>query len=150
LDLGSHKRRTGAPRRFLDFIVDSESIYDRHGYDLISCLGWFVPAQDALAAGRLLLEEPPEFEDRVSVYVCPDDGDPCCGALTVIIDRRGNEIVWSEPAYSTYDLSDEGWTHEPLPSWATWGQLHFPVGEYLRAIRERPPSGWEPGGPRVS
>jgi hypothetical protein len=26
------------PRRFLDYIVDGESLYERHGFDLISCL----------------------------------------------------------------------------------------------------------------
>jgi len=29
------------PRRFLDFCVDGQSLYEAIGEDLISCLGWF-------------------------------------------------------------------------------------------------------------
>jgi hypothetical protein len=70
------------PRRFLHFIVDGQSLYERHQADFISCLGWFVPAEDLHAAARLLRDEQPDVGDRVSSYVCPECGDLYCGAIT--------------------------------------------------------------------
>ena len=66
------------PRRFLDFQVDGQSLYDLIAEDRVSCLGWFAPAEDDCAAHRLLLTEEPEFEGRVAVYVCPECGDIYC------------------------------------------------------------------------
>jgi len=126
---------TQTPRRFLDYIVDDESLYERHRYDLISPLGWGVPDEDERASQRLLGREAPDVEGRVAIYVCPECGDVHCGALTVIIGREGDEIVWSDPAYSTYDVLDESWLHRPARDVET---LRFTAAHYQRVIAERP------------
>jgi hypothetical protein len=125
------------PRRFLDFVVDDESLYDRHGFDLISCLGWFVSEEDKKAARRLLRDERPDIDDRVAIYVCPEDGDLYCGALTAVAERRGNEIVWRDLASSTYDFEVGSWHHDST-AFADWPQLRFNAAEYWHAIVERP------------
>jgi hypothetical protein len=122
------------PRRFLDYIVDGESLYERNRLDLISCLGWLVPDEDELAAQRLLLIGAPDVEDRVSIYLCPECGDVYCGALTAIIERSGDEVVWRDIAHSRFDWLAERWEHEALPH---FGELRFDAGDYLTAIRKR-------------
>ena len=139
-ELAWHDRRLGSmqtPRRFLDYIVDGESLYERHGFDLISCLGWFVPEEDAKAARRLLRDEPPDLQDRVAIYVCPEDADLLCGALTAIVERQGAEIVWRAIANSQFDSVVDSWHHDDT-SFSDWPDLRFDAKEYWRAITERP------------
>jgi hypothetical protein len=101
----------------------------------ISCLGWFAPDEDERAAQRLLLNEAADVEDRVSIYVCPEDGDVYCGALTTIIEWQGDEMVWRDVAHSTFDWLADSWDHEVL---SDLGELRFNAGEYWTAITSRP------------
>ena len=124
------------PRRFLDFIVDSQSLYERHGSDYISPLGWLRGDHDERAAQRLLRKEAPDIEGRVAIYVCPecaDLDDLDCGALTTLVTREGDDIVWREVAFS-YPFYGT-WRHDPITGWE---ELRFPAGDYWRAITERP------------
>src|SRR5262245_65668980 len=104
------------PRSFLDFVVDGESLYERrlHALDLISCLGWFVPDEDEKAARRLLLREPADVDGRVSIYVCPECGDPYCGVATATIEVRGEDVLWRTVAASTFDYEEDRWNQEPV------------------------------------
>ena len=101
--------------------------------DLVSCLGWFTAEEDEHAAQRLLLSGPSDVEGRVSVYVCPECGDLYCGALTVVIERQGDELVWKEAAMSTFDWADEMWLHDKtdLP------ELRFDADPYRAVIEQR-------------
>jgi hypothetical protein len=126
-----------APRRFLDYIVDGNSLYERHGFDLISYLGWFVREEDEKAARRLLRDEPPDLDNRVAIYVCPEDADLLCGALTATVERQGPEIVWRDLANSYFDSVADSWHHDTTP-FADWPELRFDAAEYWRAITERP------------
>ena len=72
--------RNGTTQRFLEFHLDGQPLSELHNLDLISCLGWFAPEQDHLAAQRLLGEAPPDIDDRVSLHVCPECSDIFCGA----------------------------------------------------------------------
>jgi hypothetical protein len=121
------------PRRFLDFIVDGQSLYERHGSDFISPLGWLPEDHDERAAQRLLRKEAPDIEGRVAIYICPECGDLDCGALTTLITRDSGDIVWRDVAVSS--LFDGTWSHEPIPGWE---ELRFPAGDYWLAITERP------------
>jgi len=123
------------PQRFLDYILDGESLYESHGRDLISCLGWFVPDEDERAAQRLLLNGAPDIENRVSIYVCGECGDVFCGALTAIIEQHGEEIVWREIAHSTFDWLADEWHHVPQ---TTLPELRFDGAQYRAAITSRP------------
>ena len=97
------KRRTGGggrtQRDFLDFVIDGQSLSAVVG-DQISCLGWFVPEENAKAARRLLLEEPADLpENRRTLYVCPECGDIACGAVSLVVERVENKIIWRDFGY---------------------------------------------------
>ena len=124
------------PRRFLDFVIDGESLYDRHGWDVISGLGWLDAAEDEHAAQRLLLQEPPDVDERVALYVCPEDADPYCGAVTATIERDGDEIVWRDLAYSDFDWLQGAWSHDST-GFEEWCELRFPATTYRRVIVSR-------------
>ena len=94
------KRREGGggrPQRdFLDFVVDGQPLSELVG-DYISCLGWVDAEENTKAARRLLLKEPADLpNDRRTLYICPECGDIGCGALSVVVERVGNKIIWRD------------------------------------------------------
>jgi hypothetical protein len=133
-------RRVGSaqtPRQFLDYIVDGESLYEQHGADFIGPLGWLLVDADEEAARRLLRKEKLDVEGRVAVYVCPECADLLCGAITAVIERVGDEIVWRSLAMSSYDHL-EGRRHHEATGFEAWGELRFPATGYYDAIVNRP------------
>jgi hypothetical protein len=68
-------------RRFLDYIVDGESLLERRvrhacrSNPLVGVLGW-LGSGDEHAAARLLLEKDPDMGDRTGIYICAIDADP--------------------------------------------------------------------------
>ena len=100
LNLEPRLRESGngaTSREYLDFVIDGEPLSKRIGGDLASCIGWFTPEENAKALGRLLLEEPADFpNDRRSLYVCPECGDLGCGAVSVVIEAAGDQIIWRD------------------------------------------------------
>jgi hypothetical protein len=95
------KRREGGggktQRDYLDFVVDGLPLSEKVGGDLASCLGWFVPEENAKAVRRLLLSEPADLPDnRRSLYVCPECGELGCGAVTAVIESSGDKIIWRD------------------------------------------------------
>jgi len=136
------ERRVGptqSHRRFLDYAIDGDSFYSRHGLDLVSVLGWFVPEEDELAAQRLIGAESPDVDGRAAIAVCPEDGDLFCGALTARIVNEGNELQWVDLAYSYYNHESEIWQHNPFRL-ARGPELRFDAEQYQAAIRARPSS----------
>ena len=94
------KRREGGggctQRDFLDFVVDGQPLSELVG-DQVACLGWFVPEENARAVRRLLLEEPADLpNNRRTLYVCPECGDIGCGAVSVVVEKLGNRIIWRD------------------------------------------------------
>lgn len=139
-ELRWHERRIAGsqtPRRFLDYVIDGESLYERHRFDLITSLGWPIADEEERAAQRLLGTEPSDISDRVAIYVCPESGDLLCGAMTAIIDRDGADVVWREPAWSTFDYLTDDWEHTTLRL-DGWPALRFNATEYFNAISSRP------------
>ena len=110
---------------------------EAHNQDLISCLGWFVPEQDHLAARRLLGEVPPDVEERVALCVCPECGDVLCGALTARITYSDREVVWSDFAFSWFDVQTGRWQHDP-EGFAGQAEYRFAADAYRHTITERP------------
>jgi hypothetical protein len=105
-------QRTGGggrtPRTFLDFVVDGRSLYDllvSRGFDSIPCLGWGPLDSQKAAVERLLRRKEPDFpNERTSLFVCAECGDLDCGAVSVMVERAGDEIVWRDFAFeNTYD-----------------------------------------------
>jgi hypothetical protein len=63
--------------------------------DFITPLGWLSEENNKLAADRLLRKAEPDAPNgRTSIYVCPECADLGCGAVTAIIERVGDTIVW--------------------------------------------------------
>ena len=128
---------TQTPRRFLDYVIDGASLYEFHGADLIGTLGWLPRAADEVAARRLLLDERPDLGDRVSLYVCPEDADLLCGAITAVIAREHDEIVWRELAMSWIEPLEGTWHHDST-AFAELSELRFEAARYVEAITRRP------------
>ena len=103
------KRREGGggrtQRDFLDFVVDGKSLFEKIGGDVISCIGWFPPEQNARAVNQIMLKADSDLPDnRYSLYVCPECGDLGCGAVTAIIERVDDTIIWRSFAFQNdYD-----------------------------------------------
>jgi hypothetical protein len=129
------------PVRFLDYVIDGESLYEQHGFDYIGPLGWGPHERDEEVARRLLLESGPDMNDRVAVYVCPECGDLLCGAITAMIELGGDEIVWRDLATSAYDYDDGTWHHDAT-GLERWSELRFPAPSYRDAITNRPKTGF--------
>jgi hypothetical protein len=158
---------------FLDYIVDGRSLWSDHrvgpGFHEIPPLGWLPFAADNGAAARLILQAPPDLGDRTSIFICASCADLDCGAISVLIEREGDEIVWRDPASGTPDYganeilppmhwTPSGWMREdglPLPEdmdklvgahtfredFEAWpAELRFDYHEYREAIVEPPAS----------
>ncbi len=65
--------------------------------DVVGALGWTAPDVELGTVAKLLREAGPDLPpNRVAIYVCPECGDLGCGAVTVAIDRDGEDIIWSD------------------------------------------------------
>lgn len=131
------------PFKYLDFVVDGESLgNDRYRAWGVSVLGNGVSDWEETQARRLLLDEPPEADDRVSLYVDPLEGAMDGGAVTVIIEQQGDEIVWREAAWSSIDSDAEPplYIGHRRDAYRQWPELRFNAAEYRHLIegRQRP------------
>ena len=93
-------------RRYLDFIVDGQSLHDRlEPRDHVTGLGCWVAAFERDYIQQLLARATPGFTARrAPVYVCGECGDLGCGAITAIVERTTNGIVWRDFAFeNNYD-----------------------------------------------
>src|SRR5438874_2606099 len=113
---GTPRRRVAVetPVPFLDYVIDGMSLHEQLGAEKIGPLGFLLPEAEEETARRLLLEEEPDVDDRVAVYVCPLDADLLCGAITAVIERVGDEIVWRDLAMSSATWPDQylEWDHD--------------------------------------
>jgi len=142
LELEWRERRVAdLTRRYLKFVVDGESLSgERYRAWAVSVLGWGTSEAEERAARRLLLEEPPDVGERVSLYVCALCGDIGCGATTVFVEPQDDEIVWREAAWSTPALETESVDrNSDRLAYRQWpDELRFDATEYRRLIEGRP------------
>ncbi len=91
-------------QRFLDFVINGQSLYEKFD-GLISPLGWGPIEENRNAVARFLCEAEPDFpNNRTSVYICQVCGGLDCGAISVVIERAGDHIIWRDIGYqNTYD-----------------------------------------------
>jgi hypothetical protein len=107
------------------------------------------PITYSIEEDTLLPEQPPDLDGRVAIFVCWVCGDLDCGAVTVVIERDGDEIIWRDLAnsYPDYDSLDEAWVHRR--EYPDLTELRFDSTAYPAAIaalpRETP--GWPPDRP---
>lgn len=128
------RRREGGggrtQRDFLDFIVDGQSLSELVG-DQVSCLGWLVPEQNAKAVRHLLLKESPNLpNNRNILYICPECGDIGCGAVSLVVERVGDKVIWRDFGYEN---DYEGIIHRE--GFEDVGPFTFDRAEYEEAIR---------------
>jgi hypothetical protein len=130
-ELPRGSRKTG--RVFADFLVDGASLSTivRQKADLISVLGWGSEDLQRAARDRLLLKAPPDLPSgRYALYVCPECGDLGCGAVSAIIERVGDTVVWRDFGYeNNYQEGLDRRGLEPL------NEYRFPWSSYEEAIR---------------
>lgn len=120
-------------RKFLDFVVDSQSLYDLvgHQFDKVSCLAQWPNAEEIQKAlNRLLLREPADFpNNRRALYVCGECGGLDCGAVSIVIEEHENTITWRDFGY------ENSW-EDNLEKFEDIGPFVFNKGEYIVALQE--------------
>jgi hypothetical protein len=96
-------------RDFVDFIVDGRPLlFQLSDLDAVSPLASDVPPAIFTAQVRsLLLEtEAPLPGGRYVVYGCPECEDLACGAVTAVIRRDGEDVIWRDFAWQTDEHAD--------------------------------------------
>jgi hypothetical protein len=121
-------------RDFTDFIVDGRPLLHRlSDLDAVSPLASDVPPAvftDHLR--RLLLEaEAPLSDGRYVIYGCPECEGLECGAVTAVIERDGDDVVWRDFAWQT-----EGTADLELNGYHGIGPFRFRGEEYRAALEQ--------------
>lgn len=79
---------------------------------------------------RLMLERPADLpDDRHSILVCPECGNPDCGVLSVVIEQHGSEVTWQ--SFATEQMADDpdiGW--RDLTRYEGFGPFRFDLAAY--------------------
>lgn len=126
---------TTVQRDSADFLVDGESLLARlvkmhggHG-DFMGCFVHGFAEAKAQALSELLLEVDTNSEQRrVGIYICPECGDIGCGRFSVLVERRADEVIWSEFAYE--NGYENPWIFEEM------GPFRFESSQYEKAVRQ--------------
>lgn len=96
-------------RDFMDFIVDGRPLlFQLTDLDAVSPLASDVPPAIFTAHVRTLLVDAaaPLEGGRCVIYGCPECEDIRCGAVTAVIERDGDDIVWRDFAWQTDETAD--------------------------------------------
>lgn len=122
-------------RHFLDFAVDGESLWEKlRKPDMVSVLCFEYaagnPGECVKAVNRLLLTEKADHpEDRRSLFVCSECGDLGCGAISSLMVRAGETVIWKDfGLQNNYDNNVE------LSSYQGIGPFAFDATAYERAL----------------
>jgi len=93
----------------------------RRRADVVSVLVTDWPAGfPAEAVGQLLGEVSSSLPDgRVALYVCPECGDLGCGAVTALVERANDDVVWRDLGWRP--ITTQRSTRNPSGSWARSG-----------------------------
>ncbi|MET8828575.1 oxidoreductase [Streptomyces sp. NPDC004610] len=132
-------------RDFVDFLVDGHPLLHRlSDLDAVSPLASDVPPAifTEQVRGLLLEADAPLPGDRHVIYGCPECEDLACGAVTAVIRRDGDDVVWRDFAWQTTpeaDLERNGYHGI--------GPFRFRGAEYRAALHALLDTA-EPGAPR--
>ncbi|MFE0648162.1 hypothetical protein ACFVZH_06190 [Streptomyces sp. NPDC059534] len=141
LDLVGAARPDGDPAPRHDFLVDGRALLHRldevDGVDAVSPLAADLPPTVRAADARRLLRA--DGTRRV-IHSCPGCEDPGCGAVTAVVERVGEDVVWRDLAWQTGPAVDP--ERDVYPG---VGPYRFP-GAVYRAVLHRL-LGEAPGGP---
>lgn len=131
-------------RDFMDFVVDGHPLlHQLADLDAVSPLASDVPpAIFTHHVRRLLLEAAPPLPDgRYVLYGCPECEGLECGAVTVVIEREGRDIVWRDFAWQTTETADR-----ERDGYHGIGPFRFDADEYRAELTRLLPDG-DPTGP---
>lgn len=95
-------------RHFLDFVVNGKSLWERVGkrHDMVSVFcREFAMEETRGHMGRLLLTEKADFpDDRRSLLICSECGDLTCGAISILVVKEHDSVIWKAFGYeNTYE-----------------------------------------------
>ncbi|MFJ6631903.1 oxidoreductase [Streptomyces sp. NPDC091376] len=96
-------------RDFMDFIVDGRPLlFQLSDLDAVSPLASDIPLAIFTRQVRALLldAEAPLPGGRYVIYGCPECEGLGCGAVTAVIERDGDDIVWRDFAWQTDETAD--------------------------------------------
>ncbi|MFR0355976.1 oxidoreductase [Streptomyces sediminimaris] len=130
-------------RDFVDFIVDGRPLLFRlSDLDAVSPLASDVPPAIFTEQVRsLMLEaEAPLPDGRYVVYGCPECADLACGAVTAVIERDGEDVVWRDFAWQTGEHADP-----ELNGYRGIGPFRFRGEQYREALAALLDGGNAPG-----
>ena len=94
--------------------------------DHVSALGWIHESFE-----RLVLQSPPDLPGgRTSILVCSQCGDLGCGAVSAVIIRDGDEVIWGDLGIANNLANDDGnpWLFEKVRS------FKFSWVDYTKAL----------------
>ena len=124
-------------RRFLDFVIDEVTLSSRFNVDFISPFGWFDADEQEASIARLLTKSPPDApHGRTTLYICPECGDPGCGAVTLLVERGPGVIIWKDFGFEdTYEdvVHTEGF--ESIGPFTFDGKQYHELFERLRRLK---------------
>jgi hypothetical protein len=115
-------------RRYRDLLVDGAPFLAPWRYDKVTHFGWSAAVDPEIEAiDRLALRAPPDLPGgRTSLYVCAECGDLGCGALSMVVEMRGETVEWRDFAnQNDYDGEIHREGHEGN------GPVRFEIGAYL-------------------
>ncbi len=107
-------------RDFVDFVVDGRPLlYRLSDLDAVSPLAADVPPSlfTAQVRGLLLETGAPLPDGRYVVYGCPECEDLACGAVTAVIERDGDDVVWRDFAWQVAATTPT-WSATATTGWA--------------------------------
>ena len=127
------KVRESNSRKFLDFLVDSQSLYQAIGwrFDLVSSLAdWPNKAEFQKSIDRLLLVEPADFpNNRRSLLVCGECGGLDCGAISIVIEEQQNSFSW-------HSFGHERSWDDDIEMLESPGPFVFDKAQYVQALQD--------------
>jgi hypothetical protein len=102
------RRRGKSERHFLDFAIDGQSLWVQlRKPDMVSvlCSEHAAAARhESVRSIRRLLEKADFPNNRRSLFICAECGDLGCGAMTSLIVREGEVVIWKEFGFeNTYE-----------------------------------------------
>ncbi|MEU2429302.1 oxidoreductase [Streptomyces sp. NPDC007861] len=121
-------------RDFVDFVVDGRPLlFQLSDLDAVSPLASDIPPAifTHQVRGLLLEADAPLPDGRYVIYGCPECEGIDCGAVTAVIERDGDAVVWRDFAWQTAETADL-----ELNGYHGIGPFRFRAAEY-RAELER-------------
>ena len=123
-------------RRYLDFVIDGVALSSQLNADFISPFGWLNAGDQEASIDLLLRKSPPDLPDgRTTLYICPECADLGCGAVTLLVERAANRIIWKEfGIQNNYDerVHTEGF--ENIGPFAFDGRQYHELFERIRQL----------------